>query len=68
MVMGEEKKGAGPALNLAVLLSADKLLGKGGGVAMQVVGRVIGLLLAGLAIQLMILGFTDLGLVPAAAH
>ena len=34
---------------------------------MQVVGRVIGLLLAGLAIQLMILGFTDLGLISAAA-
>ena len=55
------------ALNLVVLLSADKLLGKGGGGAMQVVGRVIGLLLAGLAIQLMILGFTDLGLISAAA-
>ena len=56
------------ALNLVVLLSADKLLGKGGGGAMQVVGRVIGLLLAGLAIQLMILGFTDLGLISAAGQ
>ena len=56
------------ALNLAVLLSADKLLGKGGGGAMQVVGRVIGLLLAGLAIQLMIMGFTDLGLISAAGQ
>jgi multiple antibiotic resistance protein len=56
------------ALNLVVLLSADKLLGKGGGGAMQVVGRVIGLLLAGLAIQLMIMGFTDLGLISAAGQ
>jgi small neutral amino acid transporter SnatA (MarC family) len=35
---------------------------------MQVVGRVVGLLLAGLAMQLMILGLTDLGLIPAAAQ
>lgn len=58
------------ALNLVILLSADKILGKGGGGAMQVVARVIGLLLAGLAMQLMILGLTDLGLIaaPAAAH
>ena len=55
-------------LNLAVLLSADKILGKGSGGAMQVVGRVVGLLLAGLAMQLMILGLTDLGLIPAAAQ
>ena len=55
-------------LNLVVLLSADKILGKGGGRAMQVVGRVVGLLLAGLAMQLMILGLTDLGLIPAAAQ
>jgi multiple antibiotic resistance protein len=55
-------------LNLVVLLSADKILGKGGGGAMQVVGRVVGLLLAGLAMQLMILGLTDLGLIPAAAQ
>lgn len=54
-------------LNLVVLLSANKILGKGGG-AMQVVGRVVGLLLAGLAMQLMILGLTDLGLIPAAAQ
>jgi small neutral amino acid transporter SnatA (MarC family) len=55
-------------LNLVVLLSADKILGKGSGGAMQVVGRVVGLLLAGLAMQLMILGLTDLGLIPAAAQ
>ena len=55
-------------LNLVVLLSADKILGKGGSGAMQVVGRVVGLLLAGLAMQLMILGFTDLGLIPPAAQ
>jgi small neutral amino acid transporter SnatA (MarC family) len=32
---------------------------------MQVVARVVGLLLAGLAVQLMILGLTDLGLIAA---
>lgn len=53
------------AINLAVLLFADKILGSGGGSAMQVVARVIGLLLAGLAMQLMIWAFTDLGLVAA---
>jgi multiple antibiotic resistance protein len=56
------------AINLAVLLFADKILGSGGGSAIQVVARVIGLLLAGLAMQLMIWGFTDLGLVAAQAQ
>ena len=55
-------------LNLIVLLSADKILGKGSGGAMQVVGRIVGLLLAGLAMQLMIQGLTDLGVIPAAAQ
>src|SRR5215472_9186782 len=50
-------------LNLVILLSANKILGKGSGGATQVVGRIVGLLLAGLAMQLMILGLTDLGLI-----
>lgn len=56
------------ALNLVILLSADKIFGKGGGGVMQVIARVVGLLLAGLAMQLMILGFTDLGLIAPPAH
>ena len=55
-------------LNLVILLSANKILGKGSGGATQVVGRIVGLLLAGLAMQLMILGLTDLGLIRAAAQ
>ncbi len=55
-------------LNLAVLLSADRLLKKGGGGAMIVVSKVIGLLLAALAVQLMISSFRDLGVIAAAAH
>jgi multiple antibiotic resistance protein len=52
-------------LNLAVLLSADRLIGKGGGGAMVVVGKVIGLLLAALAVQLMISSLRDLGALAA---
>lgn len=54
------------AINLGVLLSADRLLKKGGGGAMVVVGKVVGLLLAALAVQLMISSFRDLGLIAAA--
>ncbi|MGJ4855028.1 MarC family protein [Labrys sp. La1] len=52
-------------INLATLLSADKLLKKGGGGAMVVVGKVVGLLLAALAVQLMISSFRDLGVIAA---
>jgi multiple antibiotic resistance protein len=55
-------------INLVILLSADKILGKGSGTALQLVGRIVGLLLAGLAMQLMIFGLTDLGLIKAQAH
>jgi multiple antibiotic resistance protein len=55
-------------LNLVALLSAGRLLAKSAG-WLQAVSRVIGLLLAGLAIQLMILGLTDLGLIaPSQVH
>lgn len=53
-------------INLAILLSADRLLKKGGGGAMVVVGKVVGLLLAALAVQLMISSFRDLGVIAAA--
>jgi multiple antibiotic resistance protein len=52
-------------LNLAILLSADRLLKKIGG-AIVVIGKVVGLLLAALAVQLMISSFRDLGLIAAA--
>jgi small neutral amino acid transporter SnatA (MarC family) len=51
------------AFNLITLLSANRLLGRSAA-ALEAVSRVIGLLLAGLAIQLMIFGLTDLGLIP----
>jgi multiple antibiotic resistance protein len=54
------------AVNLGVLLSADRLLKKGGGGAMVVVGKVVGLLLSALAVQLMISSFRDLGVIAAA--
>lgn len=54
-------------LNLAILLSADRLLKSGGGGAMVVVGKVVGLLLAALAVQLMISSFRDLGLIAPLA-
>ena len=55
------------AINLSVLLSADRLLKKGGGGTVVVVGKVVGLLLAALAIQLMISSFRDLGVIAAAS-
>jgi multiple antibiotic resistance protein len=56
------------AFNLGILLSADRLLKSGGGGVMLVVGKIVGLLLAALAIQLMISSFRDLGLIEAIAH
>lgn len=54
------------ALNLAILLSADRLLKAIGGGVMVVVGKIVGLLLAALAIQLMISSLRDLGMIAAA--
>jgi Multiple antibiotic transporter len=53
--------------NLINLIFADKILGYIGAAALQVIARVIGLLLVGLAIQLMIWGAIDLGLLPPSA-
>jgi multiple antibiotic resistance protein len=55
------------AWNLINLLFADKILGYIGAAALQVIARVIGLLLVALAIQLMIWGAIDLGLLPPSA-
>ena len=55
--------------NLINLLFADKVLGYIGAAALQVIARVVALLLVGLAIQLMIWGAIDLGLLlPSAMH
>ena len=53
--------------NLINLLSADKILSYIGAAALQVIARVVALLLVALAIQLMIWGAIDLGLLPASA-
>ncbi|MCX5578786.1 MarC family protein [Kaistia terrae] len=54
------------AVNLAILLSAGKLMRGGASGVMVVVSKVVGILLAALAIQLMISSFKDLGLISAA--
>ncbi|WP_340112729.1 MarC family protein [Maribellus mangrovi] len=57
-------------LNFFFLLGANKILGAIGPAALKVVSVIVGLLLAALAIQLMIWGLTDLGVLEAldAAH
>jgi multiple antibiotic resistance protein len=54
------------ALNLACLLSADRIIKAIGPSGLQIIAKVAGVLLTGLAVQLMILGFRDLGLIDAA--
>ena len=54
------------ALNLACLLSADRIIKAIGPSGLQIIARVAGVLLSALAVQLMILGFRDLGLIDAA--
>ena len=57
------------AFNFFFLLGAHRILGMIGPSALNVVGRIVGLLLVALAIQLMIWGLTDLGVLeklPAA--
>jgi multiple antibiotic resistance protein len=51
-------------INLLTLLYADRIIALIGPAALQIVARVVGLLLAALAVQLMILGLTDIGVVP----
>jgi len=56
------------ALNLLCLRSADRIIKAIGPSALQVIARVAGLLLTALAVQLMILGLRDLGVIrPEAA-
>jgi small neutral amino acid transporter SnatA (MarC family) len=53
------------AMNLACLLSAERITKAIGSSGLQIITKVAGLLLTGLAVQLMIQGFGDLGLIPA---
>jgi multiple antibiotic resistance protein len=55
------------ALNLLCLLSADRIIKAIGPAALLVIGKIAGLLLTALAVQLMILGLRDLGLIEALA-
>lgn len=57
------------AINLVVLLLADKIVKSVGPAALLITGKVVGILLAGLAVQLMISSGMDLGVIPKAiAH
>ena len=58
------------AINLAMLLSADKIFSKVPVAVLKVVMRIFGLLLCGLAVQLVIYGLQQLGVldVVAGAH
>lgn len=56
------------ALNLVVLLLADRIIAAIGPAALQIIGKVVGILLAGLAVQLMLSAGTDLGLIAKTAH
>jgi len=51
------------AFNLVVLLFADKIIAAIRPAALQIIGKIVGILLAGLAIQLMLSAGTDLGLI-----
>jgi multiple antibiotic resistance protein len=52
-------------INVAVLLGADKIFAKISPAVLKVVMRIFGLLLCGLAVQLVILGLQRLGVLPA---
>jgi multiple antibiotic resistance protein len=58
------------AFNFVVLIYADKIMQKLGPAALMVIMRVVGLLLAALAMQLLIIAFTNLGVIEpmAPAH
>ena len=53
------------AFNLVFLLFADRIIKLLGMSVLMVIGKVFGVLLAGLAMQLVILGLADLGLIAA---
>ena len=52
------------AINLGILLGADRIFAKISPAFLKVVMRIVGLLLCALAVQLIISGFDGLGLIP----
>ncbi len=52
------------AINLGMLLGAERIFAKISPAVLKVVMRIVGLLLCALAVQLMITGFDGLGLIP----
>jgi multiple antibiotic resistance protein len=52
------------AINLGILLGAERIFAKISPAFLKVVMRIVGLLLCALAVQLMISGFDGLGLIP----
>ena len=54
------------AINLGILLGAERIFAKISPAVLKVVMRIVGLLLCALAVQLMITGFEGLGVIPAA--
>jgi multiple antibiotic resistance protein len=55
------------AVNLVVLLSADKIFSRISPAVLKVTMRILGLLLCGLAVQLVIFGLAQLGVLPQGA-
>lgn len=55
------------AVNLLVLLSADKIFARISPAILKVAMRILGLLLCGLAVQLVIFGLMQLGVLPQTA-
>jgi len=54
------------AINLGILLGAERIFARISPAFLKVVMRIVGVLLCALAVQLMISGFDGLGLIPAA--
>lgn len=54
------------AMNLGILLGAERIFARIPPAFLKVVMRIVGLLLCALAVELMISGFDGLGLIPAA--
>ena len=55
------------AINLVTLLSADKIFSRISPTVLKVLMRILGLLLCGLAVQLVIIGLVHLGVLPHGA-
>lgn len=54
------------AINLVFLLNANRILAKVPVIVLKIIVRILGVLLAAMAVQFMIFGFSGLGLIPNA--